>query len=160
MFFHSISFWIVFSVWSYLRTFFIVSDFTSEPPFPSLYQILPQNYLPSLILPQNLHLYILQCILRPNFLSYSLPCCCSVTLLCLMFSYMDCGTPRFPHPSLFLRACSNAYPIKSMMPSNLLILCQPLLHSLPSIFPNIKLFFQWVGCSHKGGQTVELQHQH
>ena len=45
--------------------------------------------------------------------------------------------------------------IESVMPSNHLILCHPL---LPSIFPNISLF-QWVGSSHQVAKVLELQHQ-
>ena len=51
---------------------------------------------------------------------------------------MDCSTPDFPvHPSswTFLKLKS----IKSVMPSNHLILCRPLL-LLPSIFPSIRVF--------------------
>ena len=44
--------------------------------------------------------------------------------------------------------------IESVMPSNHLILCRPLL-LLPSIFPSIRAFNQWVNSSHK----LELQHQ-
>ena len=50
---------------------------------------------------------------------------------------MDCNTPDFPitnSPSL-LKLMS----IESMMPSNHLILCRPLL-LLPSIFPSIRVF--------------------
>ena len=50
---------------------------------------------------------------------------------------MDCSTPGIPvHHQLpeFLKLMS----IESVMPSNHLILCHPLL--LPSIFPNIKVF--------------------
>ena len=44
---------------------------------------------------------------------------------------------RLPCPSLSLGVCSNS--IKSMMPSNHLILCHPFL-LLPSILPSIKVF--------------------
>ena len=44
---------------------------------------------------------------------------------------------RFPCPSPTPRACSKS--IKSVMPSNHLILCQPLL-LLPSVFPSIRVF--------------------
>ena len=37
------------------------------------------------------------------------------------------------------RVCSNSCPIESVMPSNHLILCHPLLF-LPSIFPSIRVF--------------------
>ena len=48
---------------------------------------------------------------------------------------------RLPCPSPSCGACSNSCPFESMMPSNHLILCHPLL-SLPSIFPSIQVFFQ------------------
>ena len=44
---------------------------------------------------------------------------------------------RLPCPSPTPRACSKS--IKSVMPSNHLILCQPLL-LLPSVFPSIRVF--------------------
>ena len=47
--------------------------------------------------------------------------------------------------------------IESMMPSNHLILCRPLL-LLPSIFPSMNLF-QWVSSSHQLAKVLELQHQ-
>ena len=43
--------------------------------------------------------------------------------------------------------------IESVMPSNHLILCRPLL-LLPSIFPSIKVFFQWVGSSHQVAKVL------
>ena len=49
---------------------------------------------------------------------------------------MDCSTARLPCPSPTPGACSNSCP--SMMSSNHLILCHPLL--LPSIFPSIRVF--------------------
>ena len=61
---------------------------------------------------------------------------------------------------------------KSVMPSNHLILCHPLL-LLPSIFPSIRVFsnesgsfpmsrglFQWVDSSHQVAKLLELQLQH
>ena len=47
--------------------------------------------------------------------------------------------------------------IESMMPSNHLILCHPLL-LLPSIFPSISVFFR-VRSSHQVAKVFELQHQ-
>ena len=47
--------------------------------------------------------------------------------------------------------------IESMMPSNHLILCCPLL-LLPSIFPNIRVFHR-VSCSHQVAKVLELQLQ-
>ena len=66
-------------------------------------------------------------------------CCCSVVksrpTLC---NSMDCSMPGFPvlHPS---QSLFKLMPIDSVMPSDCLILCHPLL-LLPSIFPNINFF--------------------
>ena len=51
---------------------------------------------------------------------------------------MDCSTPGFPvhHQHQGLHKLIS---IKSVMPSNHLILCHPLLHP-PSIFPNIRVY--------------------
>ena len=46
---------------------------------------------------------------------------------------------RLPCPSSTPRACSNSRPSKSVMPSNHLIFCHPLLFP-PSIFPSIRVF--------------------
>ena len=47
--------------------------------------------------------------------------------------------------------------IESVMLSNHLILCHPLL-LLPSTFPSIS-FYQWVSSSHQVAKVLELQHQ-
>ena len=49
--------------------------------------------------------------------------------------------------------------IESVMLSNHLILWRPLL-LLPSIFPSIRVFFQWVSSSHQGARVLEFQLQH
>ena len=49
--------------------------------------------------------------------------------------------------------------IKSVMPSNHLILCHPLL-LLPSMFPSIRVFFQWVSSLHHMAKVLEFQPQH
>ena len=60
-------------------------------------------------------------------------CCCSVAQSCpTLCAPMDCSTPGFPST---LKPMS----IESVMPSNHLILCRPLL-LLPSIFPSIRVF--------------------
>ena len=46
---------------------------------------------------------------------------------------------RLPYPSLSPRICSKLTSIESMMPSNHLIFCCPLL-LLPSVFPSIRVF--------------------
>ena len=78
-----------------------------------------------------------------HYLLYSLPihccCCCSITQLCLtLCKPMDCSTLGFPalHISWTLLKLMS---IKSVMPSNHLVLSHPLL-LLPSIFPSIRVF--------------------
>ena len=48
--------------------------------------------------------------------------------------------------------------IESVMLPNHLILCSPLL-LLPSIFPSIRVFFQWVGSSPQVAKLLEFQLQ-
>ena len=52
---------------------------------------------------------------------------------------MDCSTARPPCPSPTPGSLLKLMSTESVMPSNYLILCRPLL-LLPSIFPNIKVF--------------------
>ena len=65
-------------------------------------------------------------------------CCCSVAQSCpILCNPTDCSTPGFPvHHNLqrLLKLMS----IESVMPSNHLILCHPLLLQ-PSIFPSIRV---------------------
>ena len=65
---------------------------------------------------------------------------------------MDCSTPDFPvlHISQSLLILVS---IESMMPSNHLILCCPLL-LLPSIFPSIRVFFSSL---YQVAKVLELQ---
>ena len=49
--------------------------------------------------------------------------------------------------------------IELVMPSNHLTLCFPVL-LLPSVFPSIRVFSQWAGCSHQADKVLELQLQH
>ena len=65
---------------------------------------------------------------------------------------MDCSTPGFPvHHQLpeFTQLMS----IESVMPSNHLILCRPLL-LLPSIFPSVRVFVQMSQFFASGGQSI------
>ena len=65
---------------------------------------------------------------------------------------------RLPCPSPAPGACSNMS-IESVMPSNHLILCRPLLF-LPSIFPSIRVFSRrQVSSSHQVAKVLELQYQ-
>ena len=86
--------------------------------------------------------------IQMNFNFFGLPYVCSVyisvqfssvTQSCLtLCDPMDCSTPGFPvHHQLPELAQTHA--IESVMPSNHLILCCPLL-LLPSIFPSIRVF--------------------
>ena len=66
-------------------------------------------------------------------------CCCSVTKSCPTLCYpMDCNTAGFLSLTIF-RSLLKLMSIESVMPSNHLVLCRPLL-LLPSIFPSIRIF--------------------
>ena len=65
--------------------------------------------------------------------------CSSVAQSCpTLCDPMDCSTPGFP-VLLYLLKLLKLMSIESVMPSNHLILCHPLL-LLPSIFPSIRVF--------------------
>ena len=65
-------------------------------------------------------------------------CCCPVSQSCpTLCDSVDCHTLAFPVLHL-LPELVKLKSIKSVMPSNHLILCRPLL--LPSIFPSVKVF--------------------
>ena len=80
-------------------------------------------------------------------------CCCSVAKSCpTLCDPMNCNTPGFPVLHDLLEF-SQFMSIVSMMPSNHLILCCPLL--LPSIFPSIWVFFnQSAFFFLSGGQSI------
>ena len=66
-------------------------------------------------------------------------CCCSVAKSCTtLCNTMDCSMPGFPvyHQ---LPELAQTHVIRTVMPSNHLILCCPLL-LLPSLFPSIRVF--------------------
>ena len=66
-------------------------------------------------------------------------CCCSVAQSCpTLCDHMDSSMPGFPVLYHLLKF-AQTHVIESMMPSNYLILCCPLL-LLPSIFPSIRVF--------------------
>ena len=81
----------------------------------------------------------------------------SAAQLCLTLrDPMDWSTPDFPvHHSWSLLKLTS---IESVMPSNHLILCRPLL-LLPSIFPSIRVFSN-VSSSHQVAKVLEFQLQH
>jgi len=83
------------------------------------------------------NVFTLNCLLS----MYQLKCqvCCSVAQSCLILcNPMDCSTPGFPvyHQLLELAQIMS---IESVMPSNHLIFCRPLLLP-PSILPSIRVF--------------------
>ena len=66
-------------------------------------------------------------------------CCCSVTKLCLtLYDSMNCSTPVFPVLHYLPELCK-IVSLESVMLSDHLILCHPLL-LLPSDFPSIRVF--------------------
>ena len=68
-----------------------------------------------------------------------LPCCCSVIKSCpTICNPMNCTMPGFPVHH-YLPEFAQFMSIESVMPSNHLILCRPLL-LLPLIFPSIRAF--------------------
>ena len=73
-------------------------------------------------------------------------CCCSVAKSYLtLCNPMDCSMPGFPVLPYLLELLK-LMPIKSVMLSNHLILCGPLLLP-PSIFPSIRVLFGLVSIS-------------
>ena len=73
---------------------------------------------------------------------FSVYCCFLVAQTCsTLCDPMYCRTPRLPvhHPITMSQNLFKLMTIKSVMPSNHLVLCRPLL-LLPPIFPSIKVF--------------------
>ena len=77
-------------------------------------------------------------------------CCCSVSQLCLC-NLMECSTPVLPVLH-HLPELAELMSIESVMPSNRLILCHPLLF-LPLIFPSIRIFSNELVLP-SGGQSI------
>ena len=67
------------------------------------------------------------------------PALCGSVKSCLTLQHHGLQHTRLPCPSPTPRSYSNSCPIESVMPSNHLILCRPLLLP-PSIFPSIRIF--------------------
>ena len=77
----------------------------------------------------------------------------SVTQSCLtLCDPMRCSTPGLPVQHQLLQP-TQLMPIESVMPSNYLILCRPLLF-LPSVFPSIRVFSNELTLQ-IGGQSIE-----
>ena len=82
-------------------------------------------------------------------------CCFSVTQLCRLSNPMDCRSPGLPvlHQNVL-----KLMAIESVIQSNHLNFCHPFL-LLPSIFPSIRVFSNWVRCFHQVAKVLELQLQ-
>ena len=94
------------------------------------------------------------------------PCWCQSHNCCLLFSLQVISDSLRPHGLQHIRlTCPSPSPgvgpklmsIALVMPCN--HLCHPLL-LLPSIFPSIRVFSQWVSCSHQVTKVSELRLQH
>ena len=88
-------------------------------------------------LPGSIHGILQAVVLDCHFIP---SCCCSVTQSCpTLCDPMNCSMPGFPVLHYLWSLLKLMY-IESMMPSNHLILCYPLLF-LPSVLPSIRVFF-------------------
>ena len=74
-----------------------------------------------------------------HFIIWRVICYCSVTQVCLtLCDSIDCNTPGFS-VCYQLQSSFKLMSIESVIPSNQLILCYPLL-LLPSVLPSIRVF--------------------
>ena len=86
------------------------------------------------IIQKGTHLYVHSSTIYNN---QDICCCCWVTQSCpTLWNPMDCNTPGFP---VLHHLPKQLISIESVMPSNHLVLCHPLL-LLPSIFPSFRVF--------------------
>ena len=91
-----------------------------------------------------------------NFI-FCIVCGCSVAQSCpTLFNPMDCSTPGLPVP-YHLPEFTKFMSIESLMPSNHLVLCCPLLLVVSLSQP--QGLFQWVGSLHQRAKVLELQLQ-
>ena len=87
----------------------------------------------------------------------AMSCCCTVIKSCLtLCDPVNCSSPGFPVLH-YLLEFAKLMSIESVMSSNHLILCHPLL--LPSVFPSIRIFPR-VGSLHQVAKVLELQLQY
>ena len=133
----------------------------SEPPSNQLHLIGP-SYFHYSFLSCATHLTIIdpmthshwKFIIKATSLMICHCCCCSAAQSCpTLCSPMDCSTPGFPilhHLQSLLKLMS----IESVVPSNHLILCRPLLF-LPLSFPSSRSFLMtWIFTS--GSQSIRV----
>ena len=118
-----------------------------KPASPSLdFQKQNMDHLPSCIRLSYM------CILCTLF-AWNLLCVSSVQLLSHVWLAHQASLSITNSRSLL-----KLMPIESVMPSNHLILCRPLLLP-PSIFSSIRVLFKWVSSSHQGAKVLEFQLQ-
>ena len=86
-------------------------------------------------------------------------CCCSVTQSCPTLCNPWTAACRASLSFTISWSLLKLLSIESVMPSNHLILCCPFL-LLPSIFPSIRVFSQWVQSFHQLAKGLEPQLQH
>ena len=146
-----------------------LSDFTFT--FPLLYKAYRFDYVPfvyfcffSFVLETDLRklryglcqkMFCLYCLLG----ALSGRCCCSVAQWCLaLCDPMDCSTPGSPvcHQ---LPELAQLMSIESVMPSNHVTLCHPLLLP-PSIFPSTRVFSNELTLFASSTKVLEFQLQH
>ena len=115
-------------------------------------EISPRSPLRSLLWTPQLNQQPVHTVLYPS-------CCGSVSKWCPTLCNPTDATCQLLWVPLSSRVCLlNLMSTESVMPSNHLILCHPLLF-LPSIFPSISLF-QRVSSSHQVAKVLELQLQY
>ena len=82
-----------------------------------------------------------ECFCSSSAWSHPAGCFCSITKVCpTLWGLMDCSTPGFPVlvEQTVSQGLLKFMSLESVMPSNHLILCHPLL-LLPSVFPSIRV---------------------
>ena len=85
-------------------------------------------------------------------------CCCLVAKSCLIFATPWTSVLQASLSFTISWSLFKLMPVQSVMPSNHLILCRPLL--LPSIIPSTRVFLQGVSSSNQAAKLLELQLQH
>ena len=139
-------------------------------PWTAAYQASPsmgfsrQEYwsgvpLPSLKMPYSLYLFkVYNSVIFSMFMRMCNQCYCSVAQSCpTLCDPMDCSTSGFPVLHC-LRSLLKLMSIESVMPSNLLILCHPLL-LLPSNFLSNRVFLNESAFASED-KVLKLQLQH
>ena len=104
---------------------------------------------------------LLYCFSRPFLASASPPfsnCYLVIEFCPTVCDPMDCSVPGFP-VHLHSRSLLKLMSIESVIPSNHLVLCRPLL-LLPSVFPSIRVFPNESALCIRLAKALELQLQH